>query len=173
MILRNCCPPLVQVGKLGGLCSQVYAVLWESAYKDVRLDPSLHKAFQDRRNCGGTSEWTAKGIANELGSCRKRVGQSLDRLLDHGFVIAEDYFQDGRGSRITVWRVVHPDQLKSRKAAIDILGEPPSERRRKILAQKSHPAEPDYKFEGFLEADFFERFGTNPYKGWVDADSIK
>ena len=136
MILRNCCPPLVQVGKLGGLCSQVYAVLWESAYKDVRLDPSLHKAFQDRRNCGGTSEWTAKGIANELGSCRKRVGQSLDRLLDHGFVIAEDYVQDGRGSRITVWRVVHPDQLKSRKAAIDILGEPPSERRRKILAQR-------------------------------------
>ena len=32
-ILRDCCPPLVQVSKLGSSCSQVFAVLWESDYK--------------------------------------------------------------------------------------------------------------------------------------------
>ena len=93
MNLQNCCPPLVQVAKLGGLCSQVYAVLWESAYKDVRRDPGLHQQWAARRDCGGTTEWTVKGIANELGSCRKRVGKAIDQLLDNGFIIAERQIQ--------------------------------------------------------------------------------
>ena len=43
VILQNCCPPLVEAAKLGGLCSQVYALLFESAYKDVRRDPALQR----------------------------------------------------------------------------------------------------------------------------------
>ena len=89
MILQNCCPPLAQVAKLGGSCSQVYAVLWESAYKDVRRDPGLHKQWMNRMDCGGTTTWTIKGIAGELGACRKRIAKALDELLDNRSVIAE------------------------------------------------------------------------------------
>ena len=103
MILQNCCPPLVQVAKLGGACSQAYAVLWESAYKDVRRDPRLHKHWKTRMDCGGTTKWTIKGIAGELGTCRKRVAKALDQLLDNGFVIAEGYEQTGRGTKTIIW----------------------------------------------------------------------
>jgi len=118
MILQNCCPPLAQVAKLGGSCSQVYAVLWESAYKDVRRDPGLHKQWMNRMDCGGTTTWTIKGIAGELGACRKRIAKALDELLDNRFVIAEGYEQTGRGTKTIIWRVVHPDQLEARRAVI-------------------------------------------------------
>ncbi len=163
VILRNCCPPLTQVAKLGGLCSQVYAVLWESAYKDVRRDPALHKAWEDRRDCGGTTEWTAKGIANELGSCRKRVGQALNQLQDKGFIIAEGYYQAGRGTKTTIWRLVHPDQLEARRAVIEVLDTPPSITRQQILTRKSVAVEPDYEFEQFLRQDYIDNFNVDPY----------
>lgn len=165
-VLRNCCPPLVKVAKLGGLCSQVYAVLWESAYKDHRKDPRLHLDWKDRRDCGGLTEWTAKGIANELGSCRKRVGQALNQLLDHGFIAAEGYYQAGRGTKTTIWRVYHPDQLEAVKASLEITGIQPSVVRQEILTRKVIKAEPDLEFEEFLRQDYIENFGRDPYTGF-------
>jgi len=166
MNLQNCCPPLVQVAKLGGLCSQVYAVLWESAYKDIRRDPGLHQQWAARRDCGGTTEWTVKGIANELGSCRKRVGKAIDQLLDNGFIIAETYKQDGRGSKITIWRVVHPDQLEARREVIAIMGSTPSKTRQMILKHKIKPLEPDRSFEKVVRQDYIDNFGVDPEDMW-------
>ena len=74
-------------------------------------------------DCGGTTKWTIKGIAGELGARRKRVAKALDQLLDNGFVIAESYEQTGRGTKTIIWRVVHPDQLEARRAAIEIRGQ--------------------------------------------------
>ena len=161
MILQNCCPPLVQVAKLGGSCSQVYAVLWESAYKDVRRDPRLYKHWKNRMDCGGTTKWTIKGIAGELGACRKRVAKALDQLLDNGFVIAESYEQTGRGTKTIIWRVVHPDQLEARRAAIEILGSKPSETRQIILGNKIDPPEFDPTFEEGLRQDYSKNFGVD------------
>ena len=166
MNLQNCCPPLVQVAKLGGLCSQVYAVLWESAYKDVRRDPGLHQQWAARRDCGGTTGWTVKGIANELGSCRKRGGKAIDQLLDNGFIIAETYKQDGRGSKITIWRVVHPDQLEARREVIAIMGSTPSKTRQLILKHKIKPLEPDHSFEKVVRQDYIDNFGVDPEDIW-------
>ena len=118
---------MVEVAKLGGTCSQVYAVLWESAYKDVRRDPRLHKQWKTRMDFGGTTKWAIQGIAGELGTCRKRVAKALDQFLDDGFVIAEGYEQTGRGTKTFIWQVVHPDQREARRAAIEILGSTPSE----------------------------------------------
>ena len=169
VILQNCCPPLVEAAKLGGLCSRVYAVLFESAYKDVRRDPALHKDWEDRRDCGGTTESTAKGIANELGSCRKRVGQALNQLLDNGLLIAEGYYQAGRGTKTTIWRVVHPDQLEARRVAIELMGELPSVTRQQILCRKAIGVEPDLEFESFLREIYIENFKHDPYEG-LDSD---
>ena len=145
MNLQNCCPPLVQVAKLGGSCSQVYAVLWESAYKDVRRDPRLYKQWKNRMDCGGTTKWTIKGIAGELEACRKRVAKALDQLLDNGFVIAESYEQTGRGTKTIIWRVVHPDQLEARRAAIEILGSN-HQRHQIILGNKiDHRIDPTFE----------------------------
>ena len=166
VILRNCCPPLAQVAQLGGLATQVYGLLWESAYKDVRRDQSLHKPWAERRDCGGTTTWTAKGIAGELGSCRKRVGTALNQLLDAGFIIAESYMQGGRGTKTTIWRVVHPDQLDARRAVIEILGQAPSETRQQVLTRKSIAVEPDFEFEEFLRQDYIENFGVDPYSAF-------
>lgn len=162
MILQNCCPPLVQVAKLGGACSQVYAVLWESAYKDVRRDPRLHKHWKTRMDCGGTTKWTIKGIAGELGTCRKRVAKALDQLLDNGFVIAEGYEQTGRGTKTIIWRVVHPDQLEARRAVIEIMGSKPSETRQILLDHKIEPPEFDRAFEECLRQDYIDNFGVDP-----------
>ena len=162
MILQNCCPPLVQVAKLGGACSQVYAVLWESAYKDVRRDPRLHKHWKTRMDCGGTTKWTIKGIAGELSTCRKRVAKALDQLLDNGFVIAEGYEQTGRGTKTFIWRIVHPDQLEARRAVIEIMGSKPSETRQILLDHKIEPPEFNHEFEEFLRQDYIDNFGLDP-----------
>ena len=91
MILQNCCPPLVQVAKLGGACSQAYAVLWESAYKDVRRDPRLHKHWKTRMDCGGTTNWSHKAIADTLGMGKAKVIDSINLLLDNGFIQHEGF----------------------------------------------------------------------------------
>ena len=168
VILRNCCPPLMEVAKLGGLCSQVYAVLWESAYKDVRKDDRLfrsngsRKQWNELRHCGGTTNWSTKGIAAELGSCRKRVGNAIDQLQDAGFLIAEGFVQEGRGTKTTIWRVVHPDQLEDRRTAIKQLPLSPSETRQRVLTRKRIAVEPDLEFEQFLVDDYIENFGKHP-----------
>jgi len=166
VILRNCCPPLVEVAKLGGLCSQVYAVLWESAYKDVRYDKRLHLPWEQRRDCGGTTTWSIKGIASEIGSTRYRVGQAIDTLLDMGFLIAEGFVQQGRGTKTTIWRVVHPDQIEAVRFANSILPSTPATTRQVRLKHKITPPEIDQEFEQFLRDDYVENFGVDPYSGF-------
>ena len=68
VILNKAVPPFQQVAKLGGKAAQVYGVLWASGLMDVRPDPRLHLKWEDRRDCGGTSSWTVKGLADHLGS---------------------------------------------------------------------------------------------------------
>ena len=109
VILRNCCPPLVGVGKLGGLCLQFYSFLWESAYNDVRYDQRLHLPWEQRRDCCGTTERSVKGIADVLGSSRNKVSDAVDKLLDSGFIIAVAFIANGRGTKHTLFRVVHPN----------------------------------------------------------------
>ena len=166
VILRNCCPPLIQVAKLGGLCSQVYGVLWESAHKDVRHDKRLHLPYEQRRDCGGTSSWSIKGIASEIGSTRYRVGQAIDTLLDAGYLIAESYAQEGRGTKTTIWRVVHPDQIEAVQYANSVLPPTPSKTRQARLKYKIKPPEVDHEFEQFLRDDYIDNYGYDPYAGF-------
>jgi len=111
-ILTDAQPPLLEVSKLKGKAAQVYGVLWQSAVQDVRGD------------CGGTTEWSIKGIADFTGSCRKAVRKALCVLLDSGLISAENYVASEVGSEHTIFRVTHPNQLEAVRHAISIMGSP-------------------------------------------------
>ena len=124
VILNKAVPPFQAVAKLGGKAAQVYGVLWASGLMDVRPDPRLHLDWEDRRDCGGTSTWTVKGLADHLGSCRKSISQALCLLLDEGFIQVQGYAKSSRGSKHTIWRITHPNDLEACRSALLQMGSP-------------------------------------------------
>ena len=127
VILKNTQPPLLVVSKLGGKEAQVYCFIWQSAVMDVRYDKDPAKQWEDRRDCGGTTHWSVKGIAAELGTTRKTVSKAIRTLLDNGLITIAGYINNRNGSDHTVFRVVHPDQIESVRATLGLLA-PASER---------------------------------------------
>ncbi len=124
VILNTSTPPFQRVAKLGGKAAQVYGVLWASASMDVRRDPRLHLDWEERRDCGGTSEWTVKGLADHLSSCRKAVSKALCLLLDEGYLQVQGYSRSKQGTKHTIWRVTHPDQLEACRSALLYMSSP-------------------------------------------------
>lgn len=135
VILKNQGPTFQEVAKLGGKPAQVYAVLWASASMDQRLDPNLHLEWEDRRDCGGTSEWTVSGLAKHLGACKKSVSKALCVLLDQGFIQVQGYARSKTGTKHTVWRVTVPSQLEAVRHSIGLMGSP-SERWKARIKQR-------------------------------------
>ena len=68
--------------------------------------------------------------------------------------------QEGRGTKTTIWRVVHPDQLEARRAAIELMPSTPSAQRLEVLTRKKITVEPD-DFEQFLLDDYVENFDAS------------
>ena len=136
VILKNTQPPLLEVAKLGGKESQVYCFLWQSAVMDVRYDKDLTKEWKDRRDCGGTTHWSIKGIADQLSSQRKTISKALCSLLDAGLIVAENYITNGNGSQHTIFRVVHPNEIENVRAAISVMGSPSERWTKRMTATK-------------------------------------
>ena len=122
--LENAEPPWREVHKLGGKTAMVYQLLWDSAKTDVRGD------------CGGTTRWTVKGIANELGIHRTTVASAIDKLLDCGLIQIEHEIWSTEGSNTIVWRVTHPKMLEAVRYAISIMGKPSARLKRIRTKQK-------------------------------------
>ena len=136
VILKGATPPLQEVSKLGGMASRVYGILWESAVVDVRYDNRLHLPWEQRRDCGGTTEWTVKGLSKHMGSCHKDVSKAIAKLMDHGFISVVGYAPSKAGSKHTIFRVTHPDELENTRRVIDIMGEPSERWKRQIKSKK-------------------------------------
>ncbi len=115
VILVGSCPPMVEVFGLGRECGPVYALLWESAFKDVS---GKGKSAQ-----GGTTSWSVKGIANQCGLGKATVIKALKKLLDAGFVQYAGWAW-GNGSPKRRWRVTHPKHLEAVRYAISVMGKP-------------------------------------------------
>ena len=116
-------PPIFEVAKLKvGGAVEVYALLWESAYKDIRIDQRKKLPKNERRDCGGTSEWSIKGLADVLGLGKEKVRKAIKALLTSGFVSIDGLLPTHQGSKKRLFRVTHPGQLEARKAAIEIMG---------------------------------------------------
>lgn len=174
VILKDAQPPLVEVAKLKGKASQVYSLLWESASKDVRYDKRLHLQWKDRRDAGGTTHWSIKGIASELKLHRTTVTRAVCCLLDSGLIQVDGFFPTGSGSDQTVFRVTHPDQLEAVRYAISMISSSPSQRWQNHYKQKY---EPGFYIE---PGDVWDRAGmndapylTNPnYNGLYEDDGV-
>lgn len=143
-------PPLKEVAKLGPYASHVYGVLWQSATADVRYDKDLTKPWSERRDCGGTTNWSVKGLADYLSINKKTVIKALNVLQDEGFIISENYIRGSGGQMKSTWRVVHPNQLEHRRHAIGFLPELPSVTRNKWLSHKK-PNQQDLDMSEFYD----------------------
>ena len=124
VILKDTVPPILEVAELGYAAVAVYSLLYQSAYQDQRYD---QRKCVLRMDCGGTTHWTHKGIADKLGMGKKKVIESVDALLDNGFIQLAGVVKSSRGSKQRLYRVTHPIMLDSVRAAISILPELPSE----------------------------------------------
>ena len=115
--------PLREIALFGSNPLRVYAVLFEAAQHDVR------------DNCGGTSCWTIKGIASELGIKRDTVSRALNKLIDSGYLQIAGEQRNKDGCHSTIWRVTHPKMLDAVRYSIDLMG-PPSARLKKMRTKQ-------------------------------------
>lgn len=115
VVLEGSCPPMVEVFELGRECGPIYALLWESAFKDV---VGRGKSAQ-----GGTTAWSVKGIAGQCGLGKATVINGLKKLLDAGFIQYAGWGW-GSGARKRRWRVTHPKDLGAVRHAISVMGLP-------------------------------------------------
>ena len=132
VILKETVPPILEVAELGYAAVAVYSLLYQSAYQDQRYDKRKCVLRTDRKDCGGTSHWTHKGMADKLGMGKKKLLESIDALLDNGFIQFAGMMPTQKGSRQRVYRVVHPTMLDTVRAVIPMLSELPSEAAKRL-----------------------------------------
>ena len=139
VILKDTVPPILEVAELGYTAVAVYSLLYQSAYQDQRYDKRKCLLRTDRQDCGGTTHWTHKGMADKLGMGKKKLLESIDALLDHGFIQVAGMLPSLKGSRQRLYRVVHPEMLETVRAVIPMLPEPPSETAKRLSSPSSRP----------------------------------
>ena len=142
VILKDTVPPILEVAELGYATVAVYSLLYQSAYQDQRYDKRKCVLRTDRQDCGGTTHWTHKGMDDKLGMGKKKLLESIDALLDHGFIQVAGMLLSLKGSRQRLYRVVHPEMLETVRAVIPMLPEPPSETAKRLSCPSSRPSLP-------------------------------
>ena len=144
VILRDTVPTIIEVAKLGYAAVAVYSLLYQSAFQDRRLDCRKSIRQQERRDCGGTTNWSHKAIADTLGMGKSKVIKSIDLLLDNGFLQVAGFMQSSQGSQHRIYRVVHPEMIKTIRAVLPMLTAMPSvmarhfDNRKYIAPDNSH-----------------------------------
>ena len=132
VLLDNAIPPFNDIALLGSNPLRVYTILFESAQHDVR------------KNCGGTSCWSIKGLAAELNIKRETVSRALNKILDSGHIQIAGEITNKGGSNNTLWRVTHPNMLDAVRYSIEIMGKLPSERLKAMRTKAKHVSIPIY-----------------------------
>ena len=123
VILKDIVPPIIEESKLGYAAVAVYSLLFQSAFQDRRYGKG---SFEYRRDCGGTTTWSHKALADTLGMGKKKVLDSVDALLDDGFIQLVGLIPSSKGSMHRVYRVTHPIMLETVRAVIPMMPYPPS-----------------------------------------------
>ena len=123
VILKDIVPPIIEVSKLGYAAVAVYSLLFQSAFQDRRYEKGK---YEYRRDCGGTTTWSHKALADTLGMGKKKVLESVDALLDNGFIQLVGLIPSSKGSMHRVYRVTHPIMLETVRAVIPMMPYAPS-----------------------------------------------
>ena len=126
VILRDTLPPIIEVAELGYAAVAVYSLLYQSAFQDQRYDSRKSIKNQDRRDCGGTTNWSHKAIADTLGMGKSKVLKVIDLLLDNGFLQVAGLMNSSKGSKHRIYRVVHPEMINTIRAVLPMLPALPS-----------------------------------------------
>ena len=140
ILLNKCEPPLTDVAMLGSNPLRVYVILFQAAQYDVR------------DNCGGTTSWTIKGLASEIGIKRDTVSRALNKLLDSGYIQIAGEQSNKDSSRSTVWRVTHPQMLEAVRHSIELIGLPSL--RLKKMRTKHQKVDTSKYYEPLTTTDF-------------------
>ena len=126
LILRGTVPPIIEISRLGYAAVAVYSLLYQSAYQDQRYDSRKCIRVSEKRDCGGTTNWSHKAIAETLQMGKAKVIASIDLPLDNGFIQHEGFTQSQKDSRHRIYRVVHPEMIDTVRAVMPILPNRPS-----------------------------------------------
>ena len=138
VILTNAEPMLTEVNKdLGKKATQIYLFLWDLAVRDVEQDSRKHLPWHMRRDCGGLTYVSVRGISNYLEMSHNTVQKHLNSLLDHGYIQISAVTKLNGYDRV-VWRATYTDVLEAVRHSICVMGDKPSERLRKIRLQSKH-----------------------------------
>ena len=124
MVIINTPPPIYEIAKLhtnGAV--QIYALLFESAFKETNYDDRTHLPPDQRRDTGGTTQWTIKGIAEVLRLGKKTIITAIQALIDNGYISVAGFESSGHPSKRRIFRVTPVDQLDARRAALEIMGQ--------------------------------------------------
>ena len=68
---------------------------------------------------------------------KAKVIDSINLLLDNGFIQHEGFMQSSKGSKHRIYRVVHPENIDTVKAVMAILPQPPSVLAERLSGRKS------------------------------------
>ena len=138
VILKDTVPPIIEVAEFGYAAVAVYSLLYQSAYQDQRYDK---RHCIKRRDCGGTTNWSHKGIANKLHMGKQKVIECIELLLDNGFIQLEGFMPSTKGSKHRIYRVVHPTMLTVVRHVMPILPCLPSENAKKRSIYQQSPSD--------------------------------
>jgi hypothetical protein len=132
VLLRDTAPPVRDVAELGQAAVAVYSLLFESAHRDRRYSVVQEGEAKERRDCGGTTSWSHKAIADTLHMGEKTVRKSTDLLLDNGYLTVIGWEQSSTGSPHRIYRVIHPEDIKAQQHVISLFSDPPSVRWKRL-----------------------------------------
>ena len=142
-------PPIREIANLripGAVA--VYALLFESAFKDKRPDKKQFKDFTDRHDCGGLTFLSHDYISKTLRMSKSTVLKAIRALYAHGFISKEGELKNRGKSSQAIYRVTHPDQLENRRHALEIMGDQLPTKAKK---HSGHYYKEDQTFVDFLE----------------------
>ena len=156
VILKDTVPPIVEVAEFGYAAVAVYSLLYQSAYQDQRYDKTY---CIKRRDCGGTTNWSHKGIANKLHMGKQKVIECIDLLLDNGFIQLEGFMPSTKGSKHRIYRVVQPTMLTVVRDVMPILPCLPSDNAKKRSTHQQRPSD-------HLSRDYVDHFKIEDIYSW-------
>ena len=83
-------------------------------------------------DCGGTTHWTHKGIADKLRMGRRKFIESIDALLDNGIIQFAGMLPSSGGSKYRLYRAVYPTRIDTVRAVMPLLSELPSKTAKRL-----------------------------------------